>query len=142
MFTEKPTVSLKISDQSNSVAHGNTITLQAEIKSYPAPSCIRWTRMKNTNNEEIIDKSGKFTTDRSDPSCPRLTIENLDFNDNGNYIINVTNDLGCMTAMIEIKIEGKHGLYTCNYNLNCELSYIKRRFKSKLINFLTNVIFI
>lgn len=98
--------------------------------------------MKNINNEEIIDKSGKFIIDRLDFSCFRFMIENLDFNDNGNYIINVINDLGCMIVMIEIKIEGKYGLYICNYNLNCELFYIKWWFKSKLINFLINVIFI
>lgn len=108
MFTEEPVVSLNISDQSKSVAHGNTITLQAKIKSYPAPSRIRWTRTMNKNKEEIIEAKGRFSIDVSDSNFPKLTIEDLEFSDNGSYIITVTNDFGSVSATLDIKTEGKY----------------------------------
>lgn len=114
LFTEEPVVSLKLSDQSQSVAHGNTITLQAKIKSYPAPSRIRWTRMRNVNKEEIIDAKGWFSIDVSDLKCPKLTIEDLEFSDNGSYIITVTNDFGSVGSKIDIQTEG---LYDCVFKL-------------------------
>lgn len=107
-FTEKPAVSLKISDQSQSVVLGNTITLQAEIKSYPAPSHIEWMRTINGNQEQIIREKGRFSIDESDSICPKLTIEDLKFSDNGSYIITVTNDFGSVSAKIDIKTEGKY----------------------------------
>lgn len=106
MFTEEPVVSLKLSDQSQSVANGNTITLQAKIKSYPAPSRIRWTRMMNVNEEENIEGKGRFSIDLSDLQYPKLTIEDLEFSDNGSYIITVTNDFGSVSDKIDIKMEG------------------------------------
>lgn len=108
MLTEEPAVSVKISDQSQSVVLGNTITLQAEIKSYPAPSCIRWTRVINENEVEIIEERGRYSIDVSDLNFPKLTIEDLEFSDNGSYIITVTNDLGSVSAKIDIKTEGKY----------------------------------
>lgn len=109
-FTEEPAVCLKLSGQSQKVACGNAITLQAEIKAYPVPSCIRWTRIKNGNNEENIDEIEKFAIDKSEKSCQKLTIKNLEFSDNGNYIITVTNDLGSVKDNLEIKVEGNHFL--------------------------------
>lgn len=114
LFTEEPVVSLKLSDQSQSVAHGNTIILQAKIKSYPAPSRIRWTRMMNVNKEEIIEAKGRFSIDVSDLKCPKLTIEDLEFSDNGCYIITVTNDFGIVSAYIDIETDGK---YDCVFKL-------------------------
>lgn len=108
-FPEEPTVCLKKSDQSQAVAYGNTITLQADIKSYPAP-CIRWTCKKNGNNEETIEESEKIEIDSSNLSCQKLTIKDLEINDNGNYIITVTNDFGSVKANFEIKIQGNHFL--------------------------------
>lgn len=90
------------------MVRGNTITLQAEIKSYPAPSRIQWIRTINGNQEEIIEDRGKFSIDVSDSNCPKLTIEDLEFSDNGSYIITVTNDFGSMSAKIDIKTEGKY----------------------------------
>lgn len=108
-FPEEPTVCLTKSDQSQAVAYGNTITLQADIKSYPAP-CIRWTYKKNGNNEETIEESEKIEIDSSNLSCQKLTIKDLEINDNGNYIITVTNDFGSVKANFEIKIQGNHFL--------------------------------
>lgn len=92
------------------MAYGNTITLQAEIKSYPVPWCIRWTRIKNENKEENIDEIEKCTIDKSEKSCQTLTIKNLDFTDNGNYIITVTNDFGSVKDNLEINVDGNHFL--------------------------------
>lgn len=107
LLTEEPVVSVKISDEFQSMVLGNTITLQAEIKSYPAPSCIRWTRIIN-DREEIIEERGRFSIDVSDLTCPKLTIEALEFNDEGSYIIAVINDFGRVSANIDIKLEGKY----------------------------------
>lgn len=108
LFTEEPAVSLKISDESKSVVRGNTITLEAEIKSYPAPSRIQWIRTIIGNQEEIIEEEGRFSIDVSDSICPKLTIKDLEFSDNGSYIITVTNDFGSVSAKIDIKTEGKY----------------------------------
>lgn len=108
LFAEEPAVSLKISDESQSVVRGNTITLHAEIRSYPAPSCIQWIRTIIGNQEEIIEEKGRFSIDVSDSICPKLTIEDLEFSDNGCYIITVTNDFGSVSAKIDIKTEGKY----------------------------------
>lgn len=90
------------------MAYGKSITLQAEIKSYPVPSCIRWTRIKNENKEENIDEIEKYTIDKSEKSCQTLTIKNLDFSDNGNYIITVTNALGSVKDNLEINADGNN----------------------------------
>lgn len=108
LLTGEPVVSVKISDQSQLLVLGNTITLQAEIKSYPAPSCIRWTRMMNESEEEIIEERGRFSIDVSDLNFQKLTIEDLEFSDNGSYIITVTNDFGSVSATLDIKTEGKY----------------------------------
>lgn len=129
-FTEKPTVCVKLSSQSQKVVYGNAITLQADIKSYPAPSCIRWTRIKNGNNEENIDDIEKFTIDKLEKKCQRLTIKNLEFSDNGNYIIIVTNVLGSTKANLEIKVEGNHFLLSILQNIlkliTCKKDIFKR----------------
>lgn len=125
MLTEEPAVSVKISDESQSVVLGNTITLQADIKSYPAPSCIRWTRIINENKEEIIEERGRFSIDVSDLTCPKLTIEALEFNDDGSYIIAVINDFGRVSANIDIKLEGKYDWWLITYNCNTCNTYSK-----------------
>lgn len=111
LIGKKPTVCVKLSSQSQKVVYGNAITLQADIKSYPAPSCIRWTRIKNGNNEENIDDIEKFTIDKLEKRCQRLTIKNLEFSDNGNYIIIVTNVLGSTKANLEIKVEASQMIF-------------------------------
>lgn len=62
--------------------------------------------MRNVNKEEIIDAKGRFSIDVSDLKCPKLTIADLEFSDNGSYIITVTNDFGSVSAKIDIKTEG------------------------------------
>lgn len=89
--------------------YGNKITLKAEITACPAPSSIQWTRInKNGKNENVRNKSGKFIIDKSNASCPKLSIENLDFSDNGKYKITVTNAVGEAQDTRDIKVGGKH----------------------------------
>lgn len=89
--------------------YGNKIILKAEITACPAPSSIQWTRInKNGKNETVRNKSGKFIIDKSNASCPKLSIENLDFSDNGKYKITVTNAVGEEQDTRDIKVGGKH----------------------------------
>lgn len=89
--------------------YGNKITLKEEITACPAPSSIQWTRInKNGKNKTVRNKSGKFIIDKSNASCPKLSIENLDFSDNGKYKITVTNAVGEAQDTRDIKVGGKH----------------------------------
>lgn len=106
--TEKPTVFLKISEESDSMNFGNTITLKAEITASPTPSSIQWIRInKKGKNEEIKNKSGKFLIKNSNENCQTLRIENLDFSDNGKYQITVTNAVGEAQNALDIKVGGQ-----------------------------------
>lgn len=90
--------------------YGNAITLQAEVKPFLDSSTVTWTSYKKGNREQITH-SGKFFINNSDTRYPKLLIDNLDFNDNGQYVVTVTNAFGTGSADIEIKIGGK--LLTC-----------------------------
>lgn len=107
---DKPMVNLSIIEQPESVMYGNSITLQAEVEPFLDSSTVTWTRYKKGNKERITH-SGKFFIDNSDTRYPKLLIDNLDFNDNGQYVVTVTNARGTGSADIEIKIGGK--LFTC-----------------------------
>lgn len=90
--------------------YGNSITLQAEVEPFLDSSTVTWTSYKKGNREQITH-SGKFFINNSDTRYPKLLIDNLDFNDNGQYVVTVTNAFGTGSADIEIKIGGK--LLTC-----------------------------
>lgn len=107
---DKPMVNLSIIEQPESVMYGNSITLQAEVEPFLDSSTVTWTRYKKGNKERITH-SGKFFIDNSDTRYPKLLIDNLDFNDNGQYVVTVKNARGTGSADIEIKIGGK--LFTC-----------------------------
>lgn len=103
-------VNLSIIEQPESVMYGNSITLQAEVEPFLDSSTVTWTRYKKGNKERITH-SGKFFIDNLDTRYPKLLIDDLDFNDNGQYVVTVTNARGTGSADIEIKIGGK--LLTC-----------------------------
>lgn len=107
---DKPMVNLSIIEQPESVMYGSSITLQAEVEPFLDSSTVTWTRYKKGNKERITHSS-KFFIDNSDTRYPKLLIDNLDFNDNGQYVVTVTNARGTGSADIEIKIGGK--LLTC-----------------------------
>lgn len=107
---DKPMVNLSIIEQPESVMYGSSITLQAEVEPFLDYSTVTWTRYKKGNKERITH-SGKFFIDNSDTRYPKLLIDNLDFNDNGQYVVTVTNARGTGSADIEINIGGK--LLTC-----------------------------
>lgn len=105
-------VNLTIIEQPESVIYGNSITLKAEVEPFLDHSTVKWTRCKKGNkSKKQITHSSKFFIDNSDTRYPKLLIDNLDFNDNGQYVIIVTNALGTGSADIEIKVGGK--LFTC-----------------------------
>lgn len=88
---------------------GNTITLKAEITASPPPSSIQWIRInKKRKNEEVKNKSEKFVIKNLNENCQTLRIENLDFSDNGEYKITVTNAVGEAQDALDIKVGGKH----------------------------------
>lgn len=103
---DKPMVNLSIIEQAESVMYGSSITLQAEVEPFLDSSTVTWTRYKKGNKERITH-SGKFFIDNSDTRYPKLLIDNLDFNDNGQYVVTVTNARSTGSADIEIKIGGK-----------------------------------
>lgn len=128
--TEVPKILLHLSEESESIQYGNTITLKAEIKACPAPSSIHWKKKdKDGKIEEIIERSGKFVIDKSYTNCQKLCIKNLDLSDNGDYEIIVTNDVGKTQAAIEIKVEGKFLLHypTSFYVIHVVIMYISLR---------------
>lgn len=100
-------VDLSILDRSNAVSFGKTVTLQAKIKSNPAPSSILWTRNMDEKTKEIHEENSKFLFDNSDTSSPTLTIENFDFCDRGCYFITVSNSVKTVSANLELKLDGK-----------------------------------
>lgn len=137
-MTDKPTVLLKMSEESESINYGTTITLKAEITAYPAPSSIQWTRInKNGKNEEGRNKSGKFFIDKSNASCPKLSIENLDFSDNGEYKITVTIAVGEAQDIRDVNGGGKY--YFVIFSKTC--IEMLRNFKLYFIAALRNRIY-
>lgn len=96
-----------MSEESESIQYGNTVTLKAIIKACPAPSSIHWKKKdKDGKIEEIIERSGKFVIDKSYTNCQKLCVKNLDLSDNGDYEIVVTNAVGEARAAIKIKVGG------------------------------------
>lgn len=97
-----------MSDESESIHFGNTITLKADINACPAPSDIEWMKKDQDGKiEKITEMSEKYLIDKSDTNCQKLCINNLDLNDNGDYQIVVTNAVGEAQAAIEINVRGK-----------------------------------
>lgn len=106
MITEKPRVCLEKTGRSKTVPYGTKFILRADVKSYPAPD-IRWTRIKDGCTESINQENGKFVVNSSNRYSPNLTIEKFDFNDNANYFITVSNEVGSVSDSVELKVEGK-----------------------------------
>lgn len=97
---------------------GNTITLKAEITASPTPSSIEWIRInKKGKNEEVKNKSGKFLIKNLNKNCQTLRIENLDFSDNGEYKITVTNAVCVAQDALDIKVGGKHYFVISFHNM-------------------------
>lgn len=98
-------VNLSILESSRAVPLGKTVTLQAIIKSNPAPSSITWKITTNEKFEEIFGCSRKYLVDNT--NSPKLTIRNFEFCDSGCYSITVSNSVQTVCDYIELKVEGK-----------------------------------
>ena len=94
---------MKISDESQPLEYGNTIILEACVDSVPSVTNIEWTK-----DGKNLDLRGiKFSADSTDELHPKLTIDNIEFLDDGQYSIIVSNPLGSDSAHIQITIKGQ-----------------------------------
>ena len=79
------------------------------IESVPPWTGVHWER--NTNPIQADGK--KIFQDSTDKKNLKLEIKNLEFSDEGDYCITVSNALGSATAKIQIKVGGMHGSNSC-----------------------------
>lgn len=108
MITATPMVNLDISEQSQSVEYGNTITLEATIISRPAPTSIEWKKDETIIHSDVK----KIVIDNSDEQIKKLIIRSFDFEDIGKYTITVVNALGSAQDEVDMNVTGNDILYT------------------------------
>lgn len=94
---------MKISDESQPLEYGNTIILEARVDSVPCVTNIEWTK-----DGKNLDLRGiKFSEDSTDGFNPKLIIDNIEFLEDGQYSIIVSNPLGSDSAHLQINIKGQ-----------------------------------
>ena len=99
--SDTPNVKMRLSFESQSLKCGNTIILEAKIESCPSFPTVQW-----THNQAVIRENARICFDYSDENNPKLLIHNANVEDNGNYLIAVTNILGSAEDQLHIIVKG------------------------------------
>ncbi|CAG2239104.1 HMCN [Mytilus edulis] len=73
---------------------GNTITLACVVSANPAHTAVYWTQHSSNGNTVTLNPASSTKYSGSTIQSPSLTINNVDFSDEGNYICHATNAVG------------------------------------------------
>ncbi|XP_061179431.1 obscurin-like, partial [Saccostrea echinata] len=101
-----PKIKLSLLSPSPQIEYGSSITIKAEIDSFPESSIIKWFKVKENEVEEINTKKPNCRLSKTSTGFLELSINNLDYTDTGKYRIFVENAVGSATEEVNIDVQG------------------------------------
>lgn len=112
LFASTGAITVSLSPSSNSVLYGSEVTLTATVSSDVPVSTIIWQKVSGDSttsnldtNLDKYDQTGDVGT-----GTVKLTIKGLNFQDKGNYRVEVTNNAGTKKTSDPLSIDVTGGM--------------------------------